>query len=193
MSNASQIVTISNGAASVLVDLQGGAIVDFHLREGGINPLTFKRSESSFQGHFLCLGRWGPPSDGEKEAGVVTHGEAVTQKWDLQPSTQKNKIQMQVDTPLEGLHVDRLLILDKENAVFEVTEKVTNINPLGRLFNMVQHPTLAKPFLTGSTVVNCNADHGFNYMLNKKPMDYATAMAFWDNGRYGYHECFQTR
>lgn len=178
MSDPSQIVSISNSSASVSVDLQGGAIVDFHLQEGGINPLTFKRADSNFKGHFICLGRWGPPSDGEAASGIVMHGEAVTQKWDLQPSTQKNKIQMQVDTPLEGLHVDRLLTLDKENAVFEVTEKMTNINPLGRLFNMVQHPTLAKPFLTGSTVVNCNADHGFNYMLNKKPMDYAVQWPF---------------
>src|SRR6202012_4203564 len=134
MSDSSQIVTISNNTASVSVDLNGGAIVDFHLYEGGINPLTFKREESSFQGHFLCLGRWGPPSDGGAAAGIVTHGEAVTQIWDMQPSTQKNEMQMQVDMPLEGLHINRLMTLDKENAVFKVTENVTNINPLGRLF-----------------------------------------------------------
>ena len=85
---------------------------------------------------------------------------------------------MQVDMPLEGLHINRLMTLDKENAVFKVTENVTNINPLGRLFNIVQHPTLAAPFLTSETVVNCNADHGFNYMLNKKPLDYAVQWPF---------------
>jgi hypothetical protein len=178
MSDSSQIVSISNSAASVSLDLQGGAIVDFHLQEDGINPLTFKREVVNFQGHFLCLGRWGPPSDGEKAAGIVTHGEAVTQTWNQQPSTPKNMLQMQVTAVLEGLHVDRLLTLDKENAVFEVTENVANVNPLGRLFNVVQHPTLAKPFLTNSTVVNCNADHGFNYMLNKRPLDYAAQWPF---------------
>ncbi len=145
MSDSSQIVSISNSAASVSVDLQGGAIVDFHLHEGGVNPLTFKREADNFQGHFLCLGRWDPPSDGEKAAGVVMHGEAVKQMWDRQLSTQKNEIRMQVTASLEGLHVDRLMTLDKENAVFEVTENVTNVNPLGRLFNIVQHPTLGKP------------------------------------------------
>jgi hypothetical protein len=178
MSDASHIVTISNSAAMVSVDLQGGAIVDFHLHEGGINPLTFKREESNFQGHFLCLGRWGPPSDGEKAAGIVTHGEAVTQTWDLQPSTPKNELRMQATAPLERLHVDRLLTLDKENSVFEVTENVTNINPLGRLFNMVQHPTIGAPFLTANTIVHCNAGEGFNYKLNTNPLEYAAKWPF---------------
>lgn len=178
MSESPHIVTISNMAASVSVDLQGGAIVDFHLQEGGINPLTFKREADNFQGHFLCLGRWGPPSDGEKAAGIVTHGEAVAQLWDQQPSTQKNAIQMQVTATLEGLHVDRLMMLDKENAVFEVTENVTNINPLGRLFNMVQHPTIGAPFLTANTIVHCNAGKGFNYKLNTNPLEYAAKWPF---------------
>lgn len=178
MNESPRIVTISNMAASVSVDLRGGAIVDFHLQEGGVNPLTFKREADNFQGHFLCLGRWGPPSDGEKAAGIVTHGEAVAQLWDQQPSSKKNELRMEVITTLEGLRADRLMTLDKENAVFEVTESITNINPLGRLFNIVQHPTLAAPFLTNETIVNCNADNGFNYMLNKKPLDYAAQWPF---------------
>lgn len=178
MSAAPQIVTISNESASVSVDLNGGAIVDFHLHDGGINPLTFKREADNFRGHFICLGRWGQPSDGEAAAGIKTHGGAVTQIWELQRSALKNELQMQLTAPLEGLHVKRLLTLDEENAVFGVTEKVTNINPLGRLFNLVQHPTLAAPFLTNETVVNCNADHGFNYKLNKRPLDYAAQWPF---------------
>jgi len=178
MSASSQIVTINNQAASVSVDLNGGAIVDFHLHADGINPLTFKRETDNFQGHFLCLGRWGQPSDGEAAAGITTHGEAVTQLWEQQPSTPKNELQMQMTAPLEGLHIDRQMILDEENAVFSVSEKVTNINSLGRLFNIVQHPTLAAPFLTNETVVNCNADKGFNYMLNQKPLDYAAQWPF---------------
>jgi len=178
MSDAPHIQTISNGTASVSVDLNGGAITDFHLHDNGINPLTFKREADIFQGHFLCLGRWGPPSTGEKAAGIVTHGEAVTQLWEQQSSTPKNQLLMQMNAPLEGLHVNRQMVLDEENAVFSINEKVTNINPLGRLFNIVQHPTLAAPFLTNETIVNCNADHGFNYMLNKKPLDYVAQWPF---------------
>jgi len=186
MSGPSQIQTISNSTASISVDLNGGAIVDFHLHEDGINPLTFKREADNFRGHFLCLGRWGPPSAGEAAAGITTHGEAVKNTWDLQPSSPKNEMRMQVTAPLEGLYVNRLMILDEENAVFEVTESVTNINPLGRLFNMVQHPTLAAPFLTNETVVHCNADRGFNYKLSKKPLEFTAKWPFGalENGDY---------
>ena len=85
---------------------------------------------------------------------------------------------MQMTAPLEGLHVNRLMVLDDENAVFSVTEKVTNINPLGRLFNMVQHPTLAAPFLTNETIVHCNAYKGFNYMLSASPLEFAARWPF---------------
>ena len=174
MSDPSQIVSISNSTAAVSVDLQGGAIVDFHLHRGGINPLTFRRKAYNFQGHFLCLGRWGEPSRGEAAAGIPAHGEAVTQHWTLQPSALKNEILMDVTTPLEGLHVERLIVMDEENALFFVKEDITNTNPLGRLFNVVQHPTIGKPFLSWETIVNCNADKGFNYKLSKKPAKYAS-------------------
>lgn len=178
MNNASQIINIKNNTASVSVDLHGGAITDFHLHEDGINPLTFKREGANFQGHFICLGRWGAPSAGEQRAGIVTHGEAVIKLWDLQTSTPKNEILMEVDAPLEGLHVDRAITLDDVNAVFSVREEIKNVNPLGRLYNVVQHPSLGKPFLTPETVVNCNADMGYNYMLNKRPLEHAAQWPF---------------
>lgn len=177
--------TISNGEATVSIDLRGGAITDFHLHNGGINPLTFKfspdnmpennRSGAYYQGHFICTGRWGPPSTGEKEAGLPDHGQAGNLLWTIQPATDKKTILMQVDMPLEGLHLNRVITLDDENAVFKMVESITNTNPLGRLHNVVQHPTLAKPFLTNNTVVNCNADSGFNYMLNTHPQEFASA------------------
>src|ERR1700761_7271634 len=104
--------SISNKTASVSVDLNGGAIVDFHLHADGINPLTFKREADNFQGHFLCLGRWGEPSKGEKTAGISLHGEAVKQTWKQGYSTSKNELKMQMTAPLEGLHVDRSMTLD---------------------------------------------------------------------------------
>ena len=185
---ASDIITISNKAATVSVDMLGGAITDFHLSANPVNPLTFKftpddmpennRSGAYYQGHFVCMGRWGPPTEGEKAAGLPDHGQAANLLWTGSASTQKNEMQMEVDTPLEGLQVDRTIKLDDNAAVFKVSEAVKNINPLSRLFNIVQHPSLAKPFLTNDTVVNCNAAEGFNYMLNKKPLEHATAWPF---------------
>src|SRR3546814_10826882 len=69
---------------------------------------------------------------------------------------------MEVDCPLAGLRVRRQLRLDRRNAVFAIEETVHNIAPLGRLYNMVQHPTLAAPFLDESVVISCNATQGFN-------------------------------
>lgn len=67
----------------------------------------------------------------------------------------------------EGLKVSRNLLMDEHQPVYVVTEKITNTNPLGRPFNIVQHPTLAEPFLDADTIVNCNASVGFDQSFFK--------------------------
>lgn len=218
---ACNTISIGNETASLSVDLYGGGITDFHLLEDGINPFTFKfapedmpehnRSGASYRGHFICLGRWGPPTPGEIAAGIPDHGQAANMIWELlnhqsssgtsavaaksfplergradsaaagvwYPATNDKAIQMQVNTPLEGLKIERTIQLDKTTAVFKADEQITNINPLSRLYNLVQHPTLARPFLSNNTIVNCNADEGFNYKLSAKPMEHA---AKWPYG-----------
>jgi hypothetical protein len=61
---------------------------------------------------------------------------------------------MSVSLPLAGLLVDRTMAL--RGAALHVSETVTNANTLGRVYNIVQHPTIAPPFLTTETVVDCN-------------------------------------
>lgn len=186
----SHIVSISNETASLSVDLYGGGITDFHLLDGGINPFTFKfaledmpehnRSGASYRGHFVCLGRWGPPTAGEIKAGIPDHGQAANMVWEL--SNLKSPLEailMNVLCPLEGLQIERAIHLDESAAVFKVNEYITNINPLSRMYNIVQHPTLAMPFLKKETVVNCNADEGFNYQMSAKPLEHA---AKWPYG-----------
>jgi hypothetical protein len=201
----SHIISIGNETASLAVDLYGGAIVDFHLHDGDINPFTFKlspedmpehnRSGASYRGHFICLGRWGPPTEGEIKAGIPDHGQAANLMWKQKHQSSPlergraasaaagvcstSSIQMSVTTPLEGLKIERTIQLDNANAVFKVNEQITNINPLSRLYNVVQHPTLAKPYLTQNTIVNCNADTGFNYMMSARPLEHT---AKWPYG-----------
>jgi hypothetical protein len=185
---ASNIVDINNGAATLSVDLLGGAIVDFHLVVNPVNPLSFRfpvenmpdnnKPGAAYQGHFVCVGRWGPPTAGEIKAGLPDHGQAANLLWENETPTQKNEIKMQVNAPLEGLHVNRTIRLDDSAAIFKVSESVKNVNPLSRLYNVVQHPTLAKPFLTNNTIINCNADRGFNYKFNSKPLGHAAAWPF---------------
>ncbi len=174
---------LHNKACSLEIDLHGGAITDFHLHDGKINPLNFRFSKEQmppnnqagapYQGHFLCLGRWGEPSAGEIKAGVPDHGEIANILWEPGEANPL-KLSMVADAKLEGLHINRTIQMDPHHAVYIVRETVSNINPLGRLYNMVQHPTLAAPFLSNDTVISCNAETGFNYKFFKDPEKFAS-------------------
>ena len=77
-----QALLLENSVARLTVDLQGGSIGDFRLGSKPINPLAWgtpKANDSSIHGfgHFLCLDRWGPPSDSEGARGMPYHGEAA--------------------------------------------------------------------------------------------------------------------
>jgi hypothetical protein len=61
---------------------------------------------------------------------------------------------------MAGLDVARRIQLSSEAAFFVVTERVTNRNKLGRIYNMVQHPSIAPPFLDEKTLVDANARAG---------------------------------
>ena len=170
--------TITNDKASLTVDLYGGAIIDFHLNtDEKINPLSFaftkeqmpgnNKKGAVFQGHFLCLSRWGLPSEGEIKAGACDHGEFSNIEWKL---LKKNKewIEMFANNELEGLQIKREIKLDEDNTSFTVKETVSNTRLLGRLYNMVQHPTLAEPFLDKNLIVDCNGTEGFDQSNYKK-------------------------
>jgi hypothetical protein len=62
--------------------------------------------------------------------------------------------------PMAGLEVRRVVRLARGGAYFTVSETVTNRNKLGRVYNMVQHPTIGPPFLDETTVVDANARQG---------------------------------
>lgn len=172
LSKVGDQITLENKKVSLSVELYGGAFTAFHLIDKPLNPLTFKfsrkqmppnnRAGAPYRGHFLCLGRWGPVSKGEMAAGVPNHGQASNIEWQLHQPRKRFSIDMGVKCALEGLSVERKIKLDKTESVFFVQEKVKNFHPLGRLFNMVQHSTIAYPFLDNSTIVNCNGTYGFD-------------------------------
>jgi hypothetical protein len=116
-------------------------------------------------GHFLCLDRWGAPSEAEKNNGMPFHGEAANVVWKILHDTVKSDGAIHVDMtallPIAGLEVGRRITLSEKEAVFTVSETVTNQNKLGRLYNMVQHPTIGPPFLDETTLVDANARKGF--------------------------------
>ncbi len=175
---ASSLVSLQNDTTVLTTDLFGGAIIDFHFKDEDINPLSFAFSKEQmpgnnkegapYQGHFLCLGRWGEPSAGEVKAGLPNHGQVANILWDIKKNSSQNTLQMNATAPLEGLSIKRKIVLDATNSLYAVKEVIQNFNPLGRLYNMVQHPTLATPFLDETTIIDCNAAEGFEQAFYKE-------------------------
>ncbi len=176
-------VVLEGKAAQLTVDLGGGSIADFHLSEQPLNPLSWDSWSFSTDpsaapppdprsmGHFLCLDRWGPASDAEIKNGMGWHGEATRVTWTVLGKSIKEggriKSVMSAQLPMGGLNVRRSIALAESQALFTVTEEVTNQNKLGRLYNMVQHPTIGPPFLDEHTLVDANGRKGF---MQSSPM-----------------------
>src|SRR6476646_8048256 len=84
--NGRRTVVLESPAATLLIDLGGGSIVDFHLPGGGLNPLRWlgpgdENAALRPMAHFLCLDRWGQPSEAELRNGMPFHGEAARIRW----------------------------------------------------------------------------------------------------------------
>lgn len=116
-------------------------------------------------GHFICLDRWGSASDAEKANGLTNHGEASQVWWEVsqEPVSQGGVIEaiLSARLPLAGLSVERTIRLQENASVVSVTESVKNHNPFGRIYNLVQHPTVGGPFLDEDTIVDANGTRGF--------------------------------
>jgi hypothetical protein len=173
-------IQLQNSIAMLQVDLHGGAITDFHLHSNPVNPLSFRftkdqmpaqnKAGAVYQGHFLCAGRWGEPSPGEINAGLPNHGQPANINWQNYETNNSRVITMDTTAPLEGLHVFRKIEMNVNEAVCHVSEIITNIKTLGRLYQLVQHPTIGAPFLDKETVIQCNATEGFSYMHANDPL-----------------------
>jgi hypothetical protein len=161
-------IVLDGKVAQLIINKGGGAIVDFHFKDQGLNPLTWVEKADKpgiqRQGHFLCLDRWGAASAAEERNGMPFHGEASLVEWQVtrQPEGRQDMIitEMTSVLPLAGLEVKRQVRLSEKNAFVSVREEVTNTRKLGRIYNMVQHPTIAPPFLDENTIVDANGRKG---------------------------------
>jgi len=189
------IICLKNNSSSLSVDLFGGAIVGFRLDSTTINPFSWKeqreqmpennKSGAIFQGHFLCLGRWGAPTKGEMMAGVPHNGQSCRDMWRVD-SISNLFILMNSEAPLDGIIISRAVKIARKSPVFKVEEKIKNINTVGRLFNMVQHATLGSPFLDSTTIVDTNAKEGFMQSMsypNPSAFEYTWPIGFIDSSK----------
>jgi hypothetical protein len=163
-------LVLENQAARLVVDLGGGSLGEFKFRTGELNPLSWNSpvpGDASIHGfgHFLCLDRWGPPSEAEGAHGMPYHGEAAHVPWEIVRGAGVRDGLMEAELravlPKAGLSVRRTIRMSEKGAVCAVREEVRNENPLGRIYNMVQHPTIGPPFLDETTLVDCNGRKGF--------------------------------
>ena len=168
------VVTLNNPQSVLSVTTAGGGIVEIRLKGNSVNPLNWtihglepvEPGKPYLRGHFLCLDRWGAPSDAEAKRGVPFHGEAPRVNWKMtrRPAAgdKYQWLSMGCRLPLAGLSVVRKITLARNSGVALVSEAVANDRKLGRIYNMVQHPSIAAPFLDESTIVDSNATLGFS-------------------------------
>lgn len=159
---------LENNNIVLHINPQGGCYSDFHLKDLPINPINWESADSTqppFKGHFLCFDRWGPPSEAEKANGFPHHGEVNRLRWEIleEPHIKDDITEcvMRCRLPMGGLELTRKVALPKEEPVFFVTEVIKNLNKYGRMYNIVQHVSLAPPFLDAATVFDNNTEKGF--------------------------------
>jgi hypothetical protein len=160
-------VVLANSAAEAVFDLGGGSFVSFRLKNQNLNPLRWQGPADQNvvnrpMAHFLCLDRWGAPSEAEIANGMFFHGEAARVAWKAAPDSKTStSSKMSAFLPMANLEVQREAHLDPRAALLNVRETVSNRNALGKLYNMVQHATIGPPFLDETTLVDSNAGRGF--------------------------------
>lgn len=169
------LVSLANQQVVLTFSLHGGALVDFHFRNQRLNPFSWKvapgemppnnRNGAPFQGHFICIGRWGSPSPGEIRCGIPHNGEPANRWWQAPSRENGLQLKMQVEAPLEQLALSRVVTLSGDQPWFVMKETLTNLQKTGRLMVMVQHATFGAPFLDETVIVNSNASLGFNQAL----------------------------
>ena len=172
-STTDSMLTLENEHLTLGIEIQGGMYTNLELKNKPLNPFSWKATPEQmpennlphvFKGHFLCAGRWGAPSPGEMAAGIPHNGEVNTQIWKHEVIELDNarKIVMHCATPLEKLDVVREIVMPEHGNYFSVKETFKNNLNIGRVSNIVQHGTIAAPFLTESTIINTNAIRGFD-------------------------------
>lgn len=169
-----KVLELRNNRLVVSFDLNGGALIDMRLSGFDINPFDWRiplekmpennRNGAPFQGHFLCSGRWGKPTVGERKAGIPHNGEFANIRWSC-VQTDSLSASMEAIASIEQWKINREIHLSSHSSIIKVTEAITNLLPSARYYTLVQHATLGGDFLTENSVLDSNADKGFNQSL----------------------------
>jgi hypothetical protein len=164
------VVTLDNGTMRMVVNVHGGAVSSCTLKGNDLNPFSWKAKRwpgnpSIKEGLFVCFDRLGKPSKTDLDRGIPFHGEATGVRWDVleqEASAAGNLVvRMRCRLPVAKMVLEREYCLFKDSSVCRVTDRIRNENDFRKPYNMLQHPSLAAPFLDRSVLVDCNAERGY--------------------------------
>lgn len=194
-----KIFRIQNKLASLEISAAGGSITNFHLRKNKINPLSFaftkeqmpenNKQGAPYKGHFVCFPYWGPVSAGEYKMSMPNHGPFCNTTWGVKKKD-LHHILMQAKDEQSGFEMKRNISLNKDKTVIKVEELFKNLNSLAKPYNIVQHPSLAAPFLGKDVIIDCNGDTGFNQEYFP---DIMKSKSQWPNGFIGKDKTINLR
>lgn len=165
-----KLLVLKGQKASVAYDLSGGTMADFHLNGNSLNPFTWNWPDSGDtaarpMGHFVCFDRWGQPSENELKNGMPFHGEATSVEWMVLSKPEQTAggvtATLKCSLPIGGMTLTRTAKLSDKSPVLTVKEVIKNENKLGRVYNIVQHPSIAPPFLDENVMIDSNAWKGY--------------------------------
>lgn len=195
----SDSIVMKNETLEIHQTLNGSGITALLLEDNPVNPLDWRLPVAEqprinapgydFRGHFISVGTWGMPTEGEQRSGLHLYGDANADRWKRLRSTDTDSLycSLLLESTAERLSVRREIWLDREAPVLKVTEHVTNHLPIGRPYNFLQHATFGGKFVDRHLLINTNADRGF-YQKGQYPrQDYQrleeSAFA-WPHGKF---------
>jgi hypothetical protein len=113
-------------------------------------------------GHSLSFDHFGPPSKEEMAAGLTTHGEAPSLKWDLLKKSHSLRPALDYGGTLREAQIDftRTISVDPTSPVIYCEEQAMNLSGYDRPISWNEHVTFGPPFLEcGTTVFDMPATH----------------------------------
>ncbi len=167
-------VILDNGTMRMAINEHGGAVSSCMLNKQGLNPFSWKAKRwpgnpSIKEGLFICFDRLGKPSKDDLARGIPFHGEATGVRWEvLEQKTSElgdHLLKMRCPLPVARMTLIREYCLFKDSSVCRITDRIKNDNSFTKSYNVLQHPSLAAPFLDDSVIIDCN---GFKGFLNVK-------------------------
>ncbi|AWX43239.1 hypothetical protein HME9304_00226 [Flagellimonas maritima] len=175
MQHVKDSIVLKNKSLKLVQNLHGGAITSLEFKDNPVNPFDWSlpvenqpeinKDGFAFRGHFISLGTWGMPTEGEQNAGIRLYGEPTAQIWkrnNFSIDSLGNKIlKTGFRSKIEGLSLERKITLYQNEALIQVKESVTNDLPISRVYNFLQHPTFGGAFVSKNLRIDTNAGKGF--------------------------------